>query len=458
MKVIVSVLSLCFCIAYGASRYELNPSAGVSPNSSNPVAPAVVPPKEKPMNINVRGVELQFLLNLLSQEAGVPVVFREIPQEVLQGKITYFSMGKPFRIVMDEITSMKDLWWEEKDGVVEVYRYKSVSFPIGLPLLEKNIEQSEGGLRVAYRRNLWNKLEEGIKALVKDPGSKVNVADTGSGFVVLYARPSEVRAVKEFVERLGDVYSRTIPLVVTTYLINDDLFRQIGAGINFKAGDVSGSLANPIPNPIFNISVISSKVEFNLKALAQQGKVSTIEKVYQTALNGQPIYYAPIRKTRIISEYNVSFVSPVGGGQPQQGSGVVPTVQVRTEDIPAGTTLVIVPYYLDRDRIVVDLYRKQDRIEKIDRIAVNLPGVEGQNFINLPQLATTTNLNQTVMSRGETLMLFTGAMTTEELRDAGIPFLKDIPLIGYLFSTKEKKEELYRLVITIKFGGEDEDR
>lgn len=450
MKGFALTLSLCFCLAYGASRYELSPQG-----TSSPSVPAQVQPKEKPININVRGVELSFLLNVLSQEAGVPVVFRELPQEVLQEKITYFSMGKPFRVVMDEITSMKDLWWEEKGDAVEVYRYRAVSFQIALPLMEKNIEQAEGGLRIAYRRSLWNKLEEGIRALVKDPGSKVNVADSGSGFVVLYARPSEVRAVKEYVDRLGEVFSRTIPLVVTTYLINDDLFRQIGLGVNFKQGPVSGSLVNQVPNPVFNISILSSRIELELRALAQQGKVSTMEKVYQTALNGQPIYYAPIRKTRIIKEYTINFVSPVGG---QQQGGVVPTVQVRTEDVLAGTTLVIVPYYLEKDRIAVDLYRKQERIERIDRIAVNLPGVQGQNFINLPQLATTTNLNQTVMARGETLMLFTGAMTTEELRDSGIPFLKDLPLVGNLFSTKEKREELYRLVITIKFGGEEDEK
>ncbi len=97
----------------------------------------------------------------------------------------------------------------------------------------------------------------------------------------------------------------------------------------------------------------------------------------------------------------------------------------------------------------MDLYRRQDSLERLETKRVDLAGFE--NEVALPLVATRTNLNQTLLRRGETLVLFTSAQTLEQFRDSGIPFLKNIPILGYLFSSKERTKELYRLVITMEF-------
>jgi type II secretory pathway component GspD/PulD (secretin) len=127
----------------------------------------------------------------------------------------------------------------------------------------------------------------------------------------------------------------------------------------------------------------------------------------------------------------------------------VPTITTQTEDLPSGSVLIIVPYFVNDDMIAVDLYRRQDSIERIDSKKIDLSGF--QNEVALPSLATRTNLNQTLLKKGETLVLFSSAQTIEQFKDSGIPFLKDIPVLGYLFSSKEKTNELFRLVITMEF-------
>ena len=154
--------------------------------------------------------------------------------------------------------------------------------------------------------------------------------------------------------------------------------------------------------------------------------------------------YSPLQRQRIISRFDLSFVAPTDGS-----STATPTITMQTEDIQTGSTLIIVPYFVNENTIAVDLYRRQDSLERLETRRVNLSGFE--NEVSLPSVATRTNLNQTLLKRGETLVLFTSAQTLERFRDSGMPFLKDIPILGYLFSSREETKELYRLVITMEF-------
>jgi len=159
--------------------------------------------------------------------------------------------------------------------------------------------------------------------------------------------------------------------------------------------------------------------------------------------------YSPLQKKRIISQFELSYVLPTGGPGTSPPAAATPTITMRTEDIQTGSMLIIVPYYVNEDTIAVDLYRRQDSLEELETKRVNLAGF--QNEVSLPRVSTRTNLNQTLLRKGETLVLFTSAQTLEQFRDRGIPFLKDIPILGYLFSTKERTKELFRLVITMEF-------
>jgi len=186
-----------------------------------------------------------------------------------------------------------------------------------------------------------------------------------------------------------------------------------------------------------------------LDALAQSGRARLVEESVLTALNGQPMVYSPLQKQRIISQFELSYVLPTGGPGTSPPAAATPTITMKTEDIQTGNTLIIVPYYVNEGTIAVDLYRRQDSLEVLETKRVNLAGF--QNEVSLPRVSTKTNLNQTLLRKGETLVLFTSAQTLEQFRDRGIPFLKDIPILGYLFSTKERTKELYRLVITMEF-------
>ncbi|MFZ8860278.1 MAG: type II secretion system protein GspD [Thermocrinis sp.] len=411
-----------------------------------------------PVSVNVRNVSLTYLASLLSQYVKVPIVLRDIayPQQVQAGQggqtqaqseyftLSYFADGKPLHQVLDEITGMFDLWWKYEGGRIVIYKYEARVFNLRLPFLQKRIEEKNGSLTLIYQREFTKNLEASLQRLLRDSGSKVSVDEMGNVYV--FGMPSEVRAIENAVSKINENFTKPIPLKVKVYLVSDRDFMSLGLSLNITSGSVSSSFSSDVIGAIFTLSVATSRIEAQLNALAQSGKASLIEESVLTALNGQPMVYSPLQKQRIISRFDLSFVAPTGDGGP---SVATPTITMQTEDIQTGSMLIIVPYFVNEDTIAVDLYRRQDSLERLETRKVNLSGFE--NEVALPLVSTRTNLNQTLLRKGETLVLFTSAQTLERFRDSGIPFLKDIPILGYLFSSKEKVKELYRLVITMEF-------
>jgi len=274
----------------------------------------------------------------------------------------------------------------------------------------------------------------------------VSVDEMGNVYVV--GKPSEIRAIENAVGKINENFTKPIPLKVKVYLVSDKDFVSLGLSWNITSGSVRSSLGSELGGSIFTLSIATSRIEAQLNALAQSGKASLIEESVLTALNGQPMVYFPIQKQRIISRFDLSYVLPTTeGGTPP--AAATPTITMQTEDIQTGSMLIIVPYFVNEDTIAVDLYRRQDILERLEVRKVNLAGFE--NEVALPLVATRTNLNQTLLKKGETLVLFTSAQTLAQFRDSGIPLLKNIPILGFLFSSKEKTKELYRLVITMEF-------
>lgn len=452
------IFSLALAGASFAGRYDPVP-AGHRPHT----VPAENWQKVKedilstPISVNVRNVSLTYLASLLSQHAKVPIVLRDIayPQQVQAGQggqtqaqseyftLSYYADGKSLSQVLDEITGMFDLWWKYEDGRIVIYKYSAKVFNLRLPFLQKRIEEKNGSITLAYQREFTRNLEASLQRLLKDSNSKVSVDEMGNVYVI--GTPSELRAIENAVNKINENFTKPIPLKVKVYLVSDRDFVSLGLSWNITSGSVSSTLSSAVASPIFSLSVATRNIVAQLDALAEKGKATLLEDNVLTALNGQPMVYSPIQKQRIISRFDLSYIPPVSGS----GAPATPTITLQTEDIQTGSMLIIVPYFVNEDSIAVDLYRRQDSLDRLDPKRVDLAGF--QNEVALPLVSTRTNLNQTLLKKGETLVLFSSAQTLTQFRDSGIPFLKDIPILGYLFSTKEKTNELFRLVITMEF-------
>jgi type II secretory pathway component GspD/PulD (secretin) len=420
---------------------------------------------DTPVSINIKDVALPYLFSVTSNQIGIPIIFRNIDYQTSTSgssqndylKISYFANNKPLKHVLDEITSSLDLWWKYENERIVIYKYESKVFHLALPLTTKTIDEKSETLSLSYKRNFLDNLQPSLEKLLYDKNSKVSVDQMG--YVFIYARKSEVETIEKVIDKINKSFTTIIPLKVTVLLISDNDFKELGINLGYTQKgnnttlNATSSGADQVNNPIFNLSVLTNHFQAKLAALAQSGKAYILENNYLTALNGQPVYYAPSQKQRIISKYELTFISTSGPNI--TGQTTVPTITVNTEDLQLGSSLVLIPYIIDEEtkRIAVDIYRKNNTLNSLEYKTVNLQGYTNQ--IAIPNLSSYTNLNEIVLYPEQTLAIFTGAQTIKQMQNQGIPFLKDIPIIGYLFKDQQDTDKKFRLLILLTYEKEE---
>lgn len=459
----------------------------------------------KPITINVNNVSFEYLFSLISNYAKVPIILRDfessgttsssggvtggttggpsggaatpMPAGVGSpgssatiggsskfGYVSYYTENKPIRYVLDELCGLYDLSYEiTDDGKVIVYRYKSDVFQIRLPALIEDINLTDDYLTLKYEKDFYNNLENSLKGLLKDSNSKITINDMG--YVTVRARPSEVELIKKTVERINQYFTTTIPLRITVMIVKLDNKRtlginalnwtqsNVGSGLSLKTG-FAGTIT---PANAFTIGVSGAKLSSIIQALGEIGDVKILEDNQMRSLNYRPILWKPLTKQRILSNVQITYMQTATGGTTDNGgttTGTMTTPQLttQTEDVDQGSNLVLVPYVLDEKggRIVINFYRSQKDILKLQNWSVNF-GNSGSTQIILPTVKSYSQLQGTELRKGEQLILFSSTLTTEQIQKEGIPFLQNIPVLGYLFGTEVKEKDRFQVVITIGY-------
>ena len=464
----------------------------------------------KPITINVSNVSFEYLFSLISNYAKVPIVLKDFESASTTGSsttstssptltggttvgstapmpvgagttgtttsttstfvggsskfgyVSYYTENKPIKYVLDELCGLYDLSYEiTDDGKVVVYRYKSDVFQVRLPALVENINLTDDYLTLNYKKDFYNNLEKSLQGLLKDANSKISINEMG--YITIRARPSEVELVKKTVDQINKYFTTTIPLRITVMIVrlNDkktaglNLFNwlqsNIGSGLSLKAG-FTGSI-NPVN--AFTIGVSGAKLSAIIQALGEIGDVKIIEDNQMRALNYRPIMWKPLTKQRILANVQLTYMQTASTGTGTgTGGGTIATPQLttQTEDIDQGSNLMLVPYVLDEKegKIVINFYRSQKDILKLENWQVNF-GNSGSTQIILPTVKSYSQLQGTELRKGEQLILFSSTLTTNQIQKEGIPFLQNIPILGYLFGTEVKENDKFQVVVTIGY-------
>jgi len=427
---------------------------------------------DTPVSVNVKDVSLEYLFSVLSNQVKLPIVFYNFQateqrdgvtggvteqqrDKALLGQVTYYAENKPFRYVLDELTALYDLHWFVDRGRVYVYRYVEDVFHVRLPWLMKTLDIDAEFLKLQYQKKLVENLERSLQTFLKDSNSKVAINEMG--YVTVRGRPSEVRAIKKVVEEANKYFSTQIPLRVRVVVtaIRDD--KAMGLNIfNFDArfrdssSRFTGSFNVGGPASGLTLGILRPSFDATLKALQDVGDTKIVEDYYLRALNYQPISYTPQTKKRIVSKVNYETTAT------QEGGAITSVVTPETEDLSTGTMLVLVPYVIDEKsgEIAVEFYRKQTEVLDLKEEEFKIGTTEGgevSNKIVLPTIDNYMLFNQIVLKPGESLVLFSGTMTREEIKKRGVPFLVNIPILGMLFGTHEKKNDKFLVTVVMTY-------
>ena len=193
------------------------------------------------------------------------------------------------------------------------------------------------------------------------------------------------------------------------------------------------------------ISRYDNSLEFAISALAsnstakvlQTPRVQTSHAVPATFFNGEQVPYQGS------SGYGGGYggYGGYGGGYGGYGGGGY------TQFLNVGITLDVTPYITPDDLVVMDI---QQTISELDGFIDMGGGQQGSSGQKAPQ-TTEREASSTISVRdGDTILLGGFIRDAKTDTESGVPFLKDIPLLGSLFKSQSATSKRSELLVLIR--------
>ncbi|MBX3732438.1 MAG: secretin N-terminal domain-containing protein [Verrucomicrobiae bacterium] len=465
------------------AEWPVLPPAGIperparSVEVERPASPADSLAPDRPLySFSAADLDLKEALALFARANRLNVV----PDADVTGVITVDLHDLPLPVVMRALLEAADCGWTESEGLIRVRTTESRSFLIDyLRLQRKGLGQnsatlaagtSGGGTTVATASgsqtvgggasgatggssvqltaentiNFWTELRDDLTRLLTAPGRDTLAINPTAGLIVVTDRPSALRRVERYLDRLQHTVQRQVDIEARLYDVT--LSDQFEFGINWEevirtSGGAFGMAGSPmITRPLggFDLSPATLTLAFEndqasllMKALQEQGEVRVISKPRLRTLNNQT---ALIKVgTEMPFFQNQSTIVP-GGGTTAGASAVIE--QDTVISVTVGTILAITPQISGDDWVTLD----------ISPVLTSL--LETKISPNRSTTAPVLDIKQAstlIRVRSGTTIAMGGLIQTESARlRRKIPGLGDIPWLGRLFQgdfdARRKKE------------------
>ncbi|MGE0080720.1 MAG: pilus (MSHA type) biogenesis protein MshL [Thiohalomonadaceae bacterium] len=321
----------------------------------------------------------------------------------------------------------------------------------------------------------WANLTESLRQIVSGEGRSVTV-NAQSGVVVVRALPGELRAVADFLEATQTTVQRQV--ILEARILEVELSDGYQSGINWAAlrndaketavfgfgRDLSGTVSSNSSN---SGSANTSPAASNVTQSFADSLTASLSRPFTVGLFAQDFTaFIDLLKTQgevqVLSSPRVSTVNnqkaviKVGSDEffvtnvdSTTTTGAATTQQVNVELTPffSGVALDVLPQ-IGRDGDII--LHVHPSVSEVTEQVKNINAAGGT--FTLPLAASTIRESDTVIrARDGQIVVLGGLMQTRQIEeDAGVPFLSDLPVLGYLFKHKSLSKRKSELVILLK--------
>lgn len=378
------------------------------------------------------------VLQALAVTAGVDIV----PSPEVRGtKIDIKITRKSWQEALDILCNTYDLTWIIEDKYISVLRTATYQ-----ARLTKEAEKKEQSEKVAplIRKNfkVRHAKASDLVAVIQNmtsPRGRITVVDRNNAIIV-YDSESRISQMEKALVEL-DVETQQIMITGKLVVVDSKVAREFGVDWSAKAGtgslvaggtnpavgqiydspgqlatkSMTGIPANPLTGQIITMSLMDNNLGVNIYNLIGEGhgeilaspQISTLDHTEAKIFMGDKI------SIRVIDEKGISA----------------------TQLVESGIKLTVTPHVTGDNRILLDLKPENNSWGYDDR--------------GLPVISTQDAQTKVVVADGETVVI--GGLTKNEETESetGIPFLKDIPLLGNLFKYYKKEVKKKDLIIFV---------
>lgn len=394
--------------------------------------------ENKRLNIQLDDIPVADLIKVIADEIG----FNVIVDEEVTGKVSNVKLiDVPWKEAMSSILGAQGLSYERKGKIVRVAKTEKLTKELNST---RERLEAEAGAKTAAS-SLTIKVVPvsyaDITALVNQvtpvltPSKGKVTPDLRSSSIVIYDLEDNVKRAEQIIRSL-DV--KPIQVLVEGRIIEakSDFLRQFGINwtTSFSPGStaVTGSIAGTtsqgpgtfsgggLGNVAFGTVGVLDSLTAALAVYEQEEKIKILSSPRIVTLNKEK---AVIQQTEQVPMRTITLT---------QGAGSQETVTFRDVLLKVDVT----PQVTFNADMILDIQVRRD--------------IAGGEFSGSRAINTREAQAKVLVKDGHSVVMGGILSMDEILNEGGIPFLKDIPLLGYLFKTKTKRVTKNELVIFLQ--------
>jgi len=390
-----------------------------------------------------QAIPLKNIIADLISECKLNVIIKDKKaRDILNSNIEFINITNgTLSELLNTIFANKNLFYSLENNKIIISYYKTKTFQIDfIPNTISgisNIESTDNTVQTNYKFDFWDNLKSNLVQILKniDNDYKEPVIDKNSGLITVTGNKPQLEEISKYINDLKNRLHKEVLIDVKIYSV--ELSKSHQTGINWSKLSISlNDSSTPLraKNIIGSNSIFSSST-FNvaglLNFLAQNGNVNSISNPKIVTLNNQKA---------IISVGDTIYYKYASNVTTDQNGN--PTTEYTIDSKFVGVLLDITPQISDNGEIILSINPRISAFKDPTQLS-------NPNRDMPPDTKDNTMISVVKLKNNETLVL--GGLITDDkmLQVNGVPILKEIPLIKYLFSSKEKVSTKKELVFVI---------
>ncbi len=409
------------------------------------------PPK---VRMEFQDARLGVVLEALARQANVNIVFTDIDADK---KITMTLNGVPWREALDVIVKDAGLAWVPRDyNIIQVVTTDKLQKDLVTRIFPLNYTKAED-----MSKAIVGQLGDGGKAIVDAPSNSLVITATPPAIEAiakivngLDARTRQVQIEMRFVEFSNSDVQRigfdpiTLNMDVANFGTLGSTFTPFNATPTASLGAVRDLANIPTTNGAFSgAATFEAIATLTSTELLQSPSVLTLDNQQAVITIGREIHFAETTVTQ------------------DNGTTVSTLKEAQSSPVKDGITIKVTPHITSDGNVSVLLEAINDDATLVTYSNGKPAADPNFSAIQLPNI-NQTRVNTTIMVQDGRTGVIGGLLRNRTVsREAHIPLLGDIPIIGWAFRKTEDTTEKRNLtvfvtprIVHMEDGGEFERR
>ena len=446
-----------FDLVRGGKKVEAKSAARstVSMDAGQVVSPKEETPAEgkkyigQKLSLDFKDADIKNVFRLLAEVSGKNIVVTDD----VNRKVTLRLVEVPWDQAMDLIISTNGLGKDEMGSVIRISTTARLEADRVQQKKTERAREDAEPLQTAYFNINYARvkdLESKVKTLLTKRPDAALVIDERSNTMMVRDIKQSVDDVSALIAKLD---TRTPQVLIESNLIETTptFARALGFRFRFSTPGgttISNAAGAPEPytafTPLFpntpiglggSVSVIQNAVggirdlASSLEAAEREGNIRIISRPSVVTLNNVASTIRSERILRIVLPASTNIAT--GTGSSAAGAAVA------TEKVPVGIILTVTPQVSSDGYVLMNINVKSSTL-----------GSQSQGSV-IPDELNREAVANVLVKDGETIVLGGILKDTSQDSESGVPYLKDVPVLGWLFKNQRVQKDFEELMVFI---------